>query len=111
KAKEILNTEAGICYRKRSLVEVEPIFGNIKENHQFRRFMLREHEKVKIVFGLLAMAQNLRKKCRENARKAALKKAFSPAAHSVTLCVPYHFITRFIQHSFSLKSKGRLRFL
>ena len=62
KAREALNTEKGIHHRKRRPVEVEPIFGNIKENHRFRRFMLRGREKVEIEFGLLALAQNLRKK-------------------------------------------------
>ena len=61
-AQEALNTETGIAHRKRRPVEVEPIFGNIKENHRFRRFMLRSREKVEIEFGLLALAQNLRKK-------------------------------------------------
>lgn len=61
-AKVALNTEKGKVHRKRRPVEVEPIFGNIKENHRFRRFMLRSKEKVEIEFGLLALAQNLRKK-------------------------------------------------
>ncbi|WP_145331178.1 transposase, partial [Sphingobacterium siyangense] len=42
--------------------DVEPVFGNIKQNHGFRRFMLRGKEKVSIEWGLLAIAQNLRKK-------------------------------------------------
>lgn len=70
-AREALNSEAGISHRQRRPVEVEPIFGNIKENHRFRRFALRGREKVEIEFGLIALAQNLRKKCRENRRKAA----------------------------------------
>jgi len=62
RAREALTSETGIKHRKRRPVEVEPIFGNIKENHRFRRFMLRGKEKVEIEFGLLAIAQNLRKK-------------------------------------------------
>jgi hypothetical protein len=38
------------------------VFGNIKNNHKFTRFMLRGKNKVTIEFGLLALAQNLRKK-------------------------------------------------
>ncbi|WP_438940068.1 transposase, partial [Chitinophaga hostae] len=38
------------------------VFGNIKQNHHFRRFMLRGIEKVEIETGLLALAHNLRKK-------------------------------------------------
>jgi len=38
------------------------VFGNIKHNHKFNRFMLRGKKKVAVEFGLLALAQNLRKK-------------------------------------------------
>lgn len=62
KATERLTSEKGIYYRKRRPVDVEPVFGNIKYNHGFRRFMLRGKEKVDIEAGLLALAQNLRKK-------------------------------------------------
>jgi transposase len=61
-AKEKLNTEEGIAKRKKRCYDVEPVFGNIKSNHKFNRFMLRGKKKVTIEFGLLALAQNLRKK-------------------------------------------------
>jgi hypothetical protein len=62
KAFEQLNTEEGIQRRKKRCFDVEPVFGNIKQNHGFRRFMLRGQEKVTIEWGLIAIAQNLRKK-------------------------------------------------
>ena len=62
RAQQKLNTEKGIYHRKRRPVDVEPVFGNIKYNHGFRRFMLRGKEKVHIEAGLLALAHNLRKK-------------------------------------------------
>lgn len=62
KAKSLLNSEAGITHRKRRPIDVEPVFGNIKQNHGFRRFMLRGKEKVSIEWGLLSIAHNLRKK-------------------------------------------------
>ena len=61
-AKEKLNSAEGIRHRKQRPVDVEPVFGNIKNNHHFKRFMLRGKDKVAIEFGLLALAQNLRKK-------------------------------------------------
>jgi transposase len=61
-AYELLNSEEGIERRKKRCFDVEPVFGNIKQNHGFRRFMLRGKEKVAIEWGLLAIAQNLRKK-------------------------------------------------
>jgi hypothetical protein len=37
------------------------VFGNIKNNKDFRKFMLRGLEKVEIEAGLLALAHNLAK--------------------------------------------------
>jgi len=62
KAYLLLNSERGIEMRKQRCHDVEPVFGNIKQNHGFRRFMLRGKEKVAIEWGLLAIAQNIRKK-------------------------------------------------
>lgn len=62
KAYELLNSEEGIRKRKKRCFDVEPVFGNIKQNHGFRRFMLRGKEKVEIEWGLIAIAQNIRKK-------------------------------------------------
>jgi transposase len=61
-ADELLKTEEGIRKRKQRCWDVEPVFANMKGNHNFRRFMLRGIEKVEIEIGLLALAHNLRKK-------------------------------------------------
>ncbi len=61
-AYQLLNGEAGIEKRKQRCHDVESVFGNIKQNHGFRRFMLRGKQKVAIEWGLLAIAQNIRKK-------------------------------------------------
>ena len=60
--RENLNSEQGIYHRKRRPCDVEPVFANIKNNHQFKRFMLRTKSKTEIEAGLLALAHNLRKK-------------------------------------------------
>ena len=62
RADKRLKTKRGIAKRKQRCFDVESVFGNIKQNHHFRRFMLRGIEKVEIETGLLAMAHNLRKK-------------------------------------------------
>ncbi len=62
KAFILLNSEEGIKRRKKRCFDVEPAFGNIKQNHGFRRFLLRGKGKVEIEWGLIAIAQNLRKK-------------------------------------------------
>jgi transposase len=61
-AYELLNSEEGIKHRKKRCCDVEPVFGNIKQNHGFKRFMLRGEQKVTIEWGLLSIAQNIRKK-------------------------------------------------
>lgn len=62
RADKRLKTKRGIAKRKQRCYDVEPVFGNIKHNHHFKRFMLRGIEKVTIEAGLLALAHNLRKK-------------------------------------------------
>jgi transposase len=60
--RENLQSEKGIYHRKKRPADVEPVFANIKNNHHFKRFMLRGIDKVEIETGLLALAHNLRKK-------------------------------------------------
>jgi transposase len=62
KAEKRLKTKRGIGKRKQRCFDTEPVFGNIKHNHGFKRFMLRGLDKVSIEMGLLALAHNLRKK-------------------------------------------------
>lgn len=61
RAKERLESDVGINYRKKRPTEAEPVFGNIKQNKKFKRFFLRGIEKIKIEFGLIAIAHNLGK--------------------------------------------------
>ena len=61
RARELLNSEAGIQLRKERGVDVETPYGNIKQNYRFRRFMLRGKNKVTIEMGLLSIGHNLRK--------------------------------------------------
>jgi DDE family transposase len=60
KIKELLTSEEGI-EKRRQRYEVEAVFGNIKQNKGFRRFMLRGLEKVTIETGLIALAHNLKR--------------------------------------------------
>jgi transposase len=60
-AKDNLLSEQGIALRKQRNIEVETVFGDIKHNMGFRRFMLRGLNKVEIEWGLLCIAHNLRK--------------------------------------------------
>ena len=61
KAKEKLLSPRGIAHRKQRCWDVEAIFGNIKHNMGFKRFMLRGIDKVNTEMGLIAMVHNLKK--------------------------------------------------
>lgn len=56
-----LRSEQGIYYRKKRPVDVEPVFGNIKCNKNFTRFLLKGIDKTEIEWGLLCIAHNLKK--------------------------------------------------
>ncbi len=60
-AKDDLLSEQGLALRKLRGIEVETVFGDIKYNMNFRRFMLRGLKKVEIEWGLVCMAHNLQK--------------------------------------------------
>ena len=59
--REKLNSETGLKHRSQRPADVEAVFGIIKYNHHFKRFLLRGLEKTEIEAGLISMAHNLRK--------------------------------------------------
>lgn len=60
-AKRLLTSERGLYHRSNRPIEPEAVFGDIKQNHGFKRFRLKSNTKVKVEFGLVALAHNLRK--------------------------------------------------
>lgn len=61
KAKEKLNSDEGIKHRKQRGIDVEAVFGQLKQNWRFTRISLRSIPKVTLEVGLMAIAHNLRK--------------------------------------------------
>lgn len=61
-ARQNLFSEKGKRLRAKRSVDVESVFGQLKQNWSFRRFMLRGLTKVNIELGLLCIAHNLAKK-------------------------------------------------
>ena len=59
--KENLDSASGQYYIKQRSIEPESVFGQIKWNKSFRRFVLRGLSKVNIEFGLIAISHNLSK--------------------------------------------------
>jgi hypothetical protein len=60
-ANEHLQSSEGIRLRSQRLIEAEAVFGRLKHNWGFRRFLLRGLDKVKIEWGLLSVAHNIAK--------------------------------------------------
>lgn len=60
-AKRKLLSEQGMALRKQRSTDVETVFGRIKQDWGFRRFLLRGLQKVKTEWGLLCIAHNLAK--------------------------------------------------
>jgi transposase len=56
-----LKSADGKKLRSKRPIEVESVFGHIKWNRNFKRFLLRGIEKVKIEWGLLSLAHNMMK--------------------------------------------------
>lgn len=60
-AKQNLDSLRGIRLKKKRNWDVEPVFGHIKSNRHFKRFLLCSQKKVSIEMGLLAIAHNIKK--------------------------------------------------
>jgi hypothetical protein len=57
-----LRSEGGYALAVRRMIEPESVFGQIKNNRGFRRFLLRGLPKVCLEVGWLSLAHNLLKK-------------------------------------------------
>lgn len=60
-ARELLDSERGIELRKLRCIEIESVWGHIKHDRGFRRFLTRGIEKVRVEWGVIAMAHNILK--------------------------------------------------
>jgi len=62
KANTNLKSEEGIEHRKKRCYTIEPVFACLKQNKNFKRFMLRSLPKVEIEAGLCLIGFNLKQK-------------------------------------------------
>lgn len=60
-ARDNLMSDEGMMHRSQRPVDVEPVFGMVKFNRGFTRFLLRGLDKVSIELGLIAIAHNISK--------------------------------------------------
>ena len=60
-AHDHLESPRGKQMRSKRPIEVEAVFGRLKQDWGFRRFLLRGKEKVSTEWGILCMAHNIAK--------------------------------------------------
>ena len=63
KVLEALTSDEGILLRRNRSIQVEGVFGVLKEDYGFRRFLTRGKKNVETQFFLLAFALNIEKLC------------------------------------------------
>lgn len=63
KALKALTSEEGVLLRKNRSIQVEGVFGVLKEDYGFRRFLTRGKKNIETQFFLLAFALNIEKLC------------------------------------------------
>lgn len=84
-AREKLRSEEGYALAVRRMIEPEPVFGDIKNNRGFKRFLLRGLPKVSLEVGWLSLAHNLLKKVVDAKNKelsVVMKNSLSQATSS-----------------------------
>ncbi|QSF43322.1 IS1182 family transposase [Paenibacillus tianjinensis] len=70
-ARAILQSEEGFTLAVRRMTEPESVFGQLKNNRGFRRFLLRGMEKVTLEVGWLSLAHNLLKQAANDQKRRA----------------------------------------
>jgi len=95
--RERLFSEQGLFHRSQRGVEIEAVFGQLKQNLGFRRFHLRGLPKVEIELGILAMAHNLKKlwSSIQRKRKAAQAHACAKYRFRDVFCCTDLFVPRY----------------
>jgi transposase len=66
KARERLKSEKGLVYRSRRPADVEAVFGMIKQNKNYRKFLTRGLKNIEVETGLIALSHNLAKLALKN---------------------------------------------
>lgn len=73
-ARQRLRSEDGYELAVRRMIEPEPVFGDMKNNRGFKRFLLRGLSKVSLEVGWLSLAHNLLKKAAVDAKNKGARR-------------------------------------
>jgi hypothetical protein len=65
RVRKLLTSEEGLMHRSRHPIEPEAVFGQMKFDMQYNRFLYFGQDKVKMDFAIFAIAFNLKKLARK----------------------------------------------
>ncbi|MFX3624957.1 MAG: transposase [Ectobacillus sp.] len=72
KVRERLESERGQALYRQRKIDIESVFGQIKQNCGFRRFVLRGLPKISVEWGLICVAHNLLKKAAKDRQRSTV---------------------------------------
>ncbi|MFX3661614.1 MAG: transposase [Ectobacillus sp.] len=72
KGRERLESERGQALYRQRKIDIEGVFGQIKQNRGFRRFVLRGLPKTSVEWGLICVAHNLLKKAAKDRERSTV---------------------------------------
>lgn len=99
KAREKLTSKKGLEHRSKRPVEPEPVFGQIKFNKGFNRFKLRGMDGVTLEFGLVAIAMNIGKWAKKQAKTEINLLKTTIYMLKIFITIPKNSSCRFLNYS------------
>lgn len=100
KAKELLTSEKGLEHRSKRPIEVEAVFGQLKNNNKFNRFTFKSIEKVEMEFLLMAIGHNFRKMMAKNNNASRTHVKACIRAQNRTIKVEIYFLNTVMEYFF-----------
>jgi hypothetical protein len=100
KAKELLTSEKGLEYRSKRPIEVEAVFGQLKNNNKFNRFTFTSIEKVEMEFLLMAIGHNFRKMITKNNNVSRARVKYSMRVLNRAIKVEIYFLNTLTEYFF-----------
>jgi transposase len=100
KAKDLLTSEKGLEHRSKRPIEVEAVFGQLKNNNKFNRFTFKGIEKVEMEFLLMAIGHNFRKIIAKNKSTSRSRVKIAPRVLNRAIKVEIYFLNTLTEYFF-----------
>lgn len=99
-AKELLMSKEGLEHRSKRPIEVEAVFGQLKNNNKFNRFTFKSIQKVEMEFLLMAIGHNFRKMIAKNNNTSKTHLKVSVRVLNRVIKVDIHFLNATTKYFF-----------